>query len=92
MRNPVIELTVNNHPGVMTHITSLFSRRAFNLEGILCGALGDGTESRMFLMVHEDRRLEQCLKELERLHDVKEVKLRTDIAPRLFDPEQVLRG
>ncbi len=92
MRNPVIELTVHNHPGVMTHITSLFSRRAFNLEGILCGALGDGTESRMFLMVQEDRRLEQCLKELERLHDVREVKLRTDIAPELFDPEQVLRG
>ena len=30
----VLELTVNNHPGVMSHICGLFARRAFNVEGI----------------------------------------------------------
>ena len=51
MSNVIVELLVNNHAGVMSHITGLFSRRAFNLDGILCGAVEDGSRSRMFLMV-----------------------------------------
>ena len=86
MPKPVIELLVNNHPGVMSHITGLFSRRAFNLEGILCGAVGDGRKSRMFLMVDEDRRLAQLIKELERLHDTLAVNLRHDVDHHIFDP------
>lgn len=82
----MIELLVNNHPGVMSHITGLFSRRAFNLEGILCGPVGDGRQSRMFLMVNEDRRLAQLLKELERLYDVIEVRLRQDVDDSIFAP------
>ena len=39
----IIELIVNNHHGVMSHITGLFSRRGFNLDGILCGKIDDGT-------------------------------------------------
>ncbi len=47
-----IELTVNNHPGVMSHITGLFSRRAYNLEGILCSSLTDDrTHSTVSLLV-----------------------------------------
>ena len=34
--NVILELTVRNHPGVMTHVCGLFARRAFNVEGILC--------------------------------------------------------
>ena len=45
----VLELLVQNHPGVMLHVASLFARRAFNLEGILCGPLKDSTMSRMLL-------------------------------------------
>ena len=33
----MLELLVQNHPGVMVHVAGLFARRAFNLEGILCG-------------------------------------------------------
>ena len=86
MSNPVIELLVRNHPGVMSHITGLFSRRAFNLEGILCGTVGDGARSRMFLLVNEDRRLQQLLKELGKLHDVHSVALRHDVNERIFNP------
>ena len=32
----VLELDVNNHAGVMSHVVGLFSRRAYNVEGILC--------------------------------------------------------
>lgn len=86
MSNPVLELLVRNHPGVMSHITGLFSRRAYNLEGILCGSIGDGGRSRMFLMVNEDRRLAQLRKELGKLHDVLAVRLRHDVDERIFDP------
>ena len=69
----VIGLKVHNHPGVMYHITGLFSRRAFNLEGILCGRVGDGTTSQIYLLVKKDQGLEQIVKQLEKLHDVLEV-------------------
>jgi acetolactate synthase-1/3 small subunit len=72
----ILELTVNNHPGVMSHITNLFARRAFNLEGILCGPLGDGNQSRIYLLVAHDARLEQITKQLTKLHDVCAVTLR----------------
>ena len=89
MPHPVIELLVNNHAGVMSHITGLFARRAFNLEGILCGPIGDGSQSRMFLMVNEDKRLSQLLKELERLFDVSSARLRHDVNDSIFDPLKV---
>jgi acetolactate synthase-1/3 small subunit len=66
----IIELIVRNHPGVMSQVTGLFSRRAFNLEGILCAALTGTKESRMFLLVTKDTRLPQILKQLEKLYDV----------------------
>ncbi len=86
MSKPVIELRVNHHPGVMSHITGLFARRAFNLEGILWGMLGDGSQCRMFLMVNEDHRLEQLIKQLGRLYDVLEVHLRDDLDESIFEP------
>jgi acetolactate synthase I/III small subunit len=84
MPKPVIELLVNNHPGVMSHVTGLFARRAYNIEGIVCGPVGDGETSRMYLLVDEDRRLPQLVKELARLHDTREVSLRDDYDRSLF--------
>jgi acetolactate synthase-1/3 small subunit len=66
----VLELTVNNHPGVMLHICGLFSRRAFNVEGILCMPIGTGAQSRIWLLVNADYRLEQLIKQLLKLEDV----------------------
>ena len=85
MQQPVIELTVNNHAGVMSHITGLFSRRAFNIDGILCGPIGDGEQSRMYLLVDEDERLPQVIKQLEKLHDVFSVEERADYDRSLFN-------
>jgi acetolactate synthase-1/3 small subunit len=83
--NIVIELTVNNHPGVMSHITGLFSRRAFNLEGILCGRVGDGSTSKIYLLVNRDDRLDQIIKQVNKLYDVLEFKLHEDYNNALFD-------
>ncbi|HPT49809.1 MAG TPA: acetolactate synthase small subunit [Accumulibacter sp.] len=66
----VLELDVNNHPGVMSHVVGLFSRRAYNVEGILCMPVGGGATSRIWLLVNEDERLEQMVKQVEKLEDV----------------------
>lgn len=89
----IIELTVQNHAGVMSHITGLFSRRAFNLEGILCGRIGDGTKSRMYLLVNDDNRLEQIVKQLQKLYDVLDVSLKYDYDQSVFDRlHELIRG
>lgn len=66
----VLELEVNNHPGVMSHVVGLFSRRAYNVEGILVMPVGDGAKSRIWLLVNEDERLTQMIKQVEKLEDV----------------------
>ncbi len=70
----VLELAVNNHAGVMSHVVGLFARRAYNLEGICCLPVGDGSSSRIWLLVNEDVRLEQITKQLMKLEDVRSVR------------------
>jgi acetolactate synthase I/III small subunit len=70
----VLELTVINHPGTMAHICGLFSRRAFNVEGILCLPIGSGEHSRIWLRVYAEQRLEQMIKQLLKLEDVLSVR------------------
>ncbi|WP_153110066.1 acetolactate synthase small subunit [Propionivibrio limicola] len=83
-KRTVLELTVNNHPGVMSHVVGLFSRRAFNVEGILCLPVGNGDISRIWLLVDEDGRLPQMIRQIEKLYDVKSI-LRRQENDGLFD-------
>jgi len=69
-KRTVLELAVHNHAGVMMHVCGLFARRAFNVEGILCMPIGDGSESRIWLLVLDDARLPQMMKQAEKLEDV----------------------
>lgn len=80
----VIELSVRNHPGTMSHITGLFARRAFNLEAIACAPVGDGTTSRILLLLARQPRLDQVERQLEKLHDVLDVRQRPDLGPEFF--------
>jgi len=57
----------------MSHVCGLFSRRAFNVEGILCMPIGDGHRSRIWLLVNEDERLENMVKQLDKLEDVLDI-------------------
>jgi len=66
----VLEIDVNNHAGVMSHVVGLFSRRSYNVEGILCLPVGDGRQSRIWLLVNEDQRLAQMMKQVDKLEDV----------------------
>lgn len=91
-RNILIELIVKNHAGVMSHITGLFSRRGFNLEGILCAKAGDGSRSRMYLLVRDDEQLEQIERHLEKLYDVLSVKIIEKFDESVFDRLQEYAG
>jgi acetolactate synthase I/III small subunit len=71
----VLRLMVRNHPGVMSHVSGLFARRAFNVEGILCLPVGDGARSAILLLVPADGRLDQLRRQLGKLEDVLEVGL-----------------
>jgi acetolactate synthase-1/3 small subunit len=66
----ILELRVKNHPGVMSHICGLFTRRAYNLEKIICLPIGGGIESRILLTVNAKQSLEQLIEQLRKLEDV----------------------
>ncbi|MDP4176833.1 MAG: acetolactate synthase small subunit [Bacillota bacterium] len=91
--NAIVELVVRNHPGVMTHITGLFARRAFNLEGIVCSRIGDGHESRMYLLVKNDDLVEQIIKQLQKLYDVRKVTFHEDYDSTIFNRlDEIIKG
>lgn len=91
--NAIVELVVRNHPGVMTHITGLFARRAFNLEGIVCSRIGDGRESRMYLLVKNDELVEQIIKQLGKLYDVLDVSFHEEYDYTIFNRlDEIIKG
>ncbi len=88
----ILTLTVNNHAGVMSHICGLFSRRAYNLEGILCMPFGDGQHSRMWLRINEQDRFQQVCRQLEKMEDVLTVACEDIDAERMRDAMAYFNG
>lgn len=74
----VLEIDVRNHAGVMSHLVGLFSRRACNVESIVCFPLGDGYTSRIWLLVPRKPRLTQMIKHAANLEDVLAVRRRDE--------------
>jgi acetolactate synthase I/III small subunit len=69
---PALHLVVTNHAGVMTQVCGLFSRRGYNLAAMICLAGADG-QRHLWLEVPERERLEQIVRQLSKLHDVRGV-------------------
>jgi len=66
-----ISVLVENHFGVLTQVSGLFSARGFNIDSLAVGETGDPTVSRMTIVVDGDEKtLEQVKKQLNRLIDV----------------------
>jgi len=66
-----IAVLVENHFGVLTHVSGLFSARGFNISSLAVGETEDSTISRMTIVVDGDEKtLEQVKKQLNRLIDV----------------------
>lgn len=70
----ILQLTVRNHAGVMSHICGLLARRSYNVEGIMCMPLSGGQLSEVWLRLDENQRLDQVVKQIRKLVDVLDVK------------------
>jgi acetolactate synthase-1/3 small subunit len=92
MEPAILRLTVNNHPGVMLQICGLFARRNFNLDGIFCTAIDQGTTSCIWLKVDETEKLDQVVKQLTKLEDVLAVAERGDARSGIRAMEAMLAG
>lgn len=75
----IISAVVENKPGVLARITSLFSARGFNIESLNVGEIDQPHLSRMTIVVTgEDKVLEQIRKQLSKLIDTLKVVELTD--------------
>ena len=64
----VVSLLVDNQAGVLTRISSLFTRRGFNIDSPTVSATNDPAISRITVTVYGDRRrLDQLMLQTERL-------------------------
>lgn len=81
--NVILELTVRNHRRD-DHVCGLFARRAFNVEGILCLPIQGSDQSRIWLLVNDDQRLEQMISQIDKLEDVAKV-VRNQSDPTMFN-------
>jgi len=80
----ILELKVNNHPGVMSHVCGLFARRAYNMEGILCLPMEDREHSRIWLLVPKDQQLDQIIQQTKKLQDVIDIRQLHGVDHRVF--------
>ncbi len=66
--NHTISILCDDHPGVMTRISGLFSRRGFNIESLTVGHTELPGKSRFTIVVRgDDTVLEQVRKQLQKL-------------------------
>ncbi|MDQ1643392.1 MAG: acetolactate synthase small subunit [Actinomycetota bacterium] len=71
MSRHTLSVLVENKPGVLARIASLFSRRGFNIDSLAVGPTEDDDVSRMTIVVNvEDLPLEQVTKQLNKLINV----------------------
>lgn len=70
MKKQILSLLVENHPGVLSRIAGLFSRRGYNIESLSVGMTDNPGISRMTIVVTgDDAILEQIKKQLNKLID-----------------------
>jgi len=70
-----ISILVENHAGVLSRISGLFSRRGFNIDSLAVGVTDDPAVSRVTIVADgNDYTVEQLEKQLNKLIDVIKVK------------------
>lgn len=71
----ILSILVKNRPGVMSHVSGLFTRRSYNIDSIAVGVTADPAVSSMTIVVNGDENtLVQFRGQLLKLPDVLEVK------------------
>jgi len=75
MKRYVISVLVENHSGVLSRVSGLFSRRGYNIDSLTVGVTEDPELSRMTIVVRGDEYiLEQIEKQLAKLVEVVSIK------------------
>ena len=76
MNKRILSLLVDNTAGVLSRISGLFSRRGYNIDSLTVGTTADPRFSRMTVVCSgDDLVLEQITKQLEKLVDVRTIKV-----------------
>ena len=71
MKKHVLSVLVENHSGVLSRVSGLFSRRGYNIDSLSVGETEDPKISRMTIVADADEyTLEQIKKQLNKLVDV----------------------
>ena len=71
----ILSIYVKNEPGVMSSVSGLFTRRAFNIDSIAVGTTEDPAVSSMTIVMNgDDNDLRQFQGQLLKLADVLEVR------------------
>lgn len=67
----ILSVLVEDRPGVLTRISGLISRRAFNIQSIAAGYTEEPNMTRISVVVHgDDQEIEQVTNQLAKLVDV----------------------
>ena len=76
MGKHIFSILVANKPGVMTRVSSMFTRRGFNIDTLTVGETESPEFSRMTVsMIGDDYSKAPVVKQLSKLHDVKQVQV-----------------
>lgn len=71
MMQHTLSITVENKPGVLTRVTSLFARRGFNIDSLAVGTTEDPTLSRITVVCSAaETPIEQITKQVHKLINV----------------------
>lgn len=75
MAKHALSVLVENHPGVLSRVAGLFSRRGFNIDSLAVGVTENKDISRMTIIVDgDDYTVEQVSKQLNKLIDIIKIK------------------
>ena len=67
----VLSVLVDNNPGVLTRVCSLFNRRGFNIESVAAGPTENERLTRITLLtqVEDEDGIDQIIKQIKKLED-----------------------
>ncbi|MBQ8079094.1 MAG: acetolactate synthase small subunit [Oscillospiraceae bacterium] len=76
MERYVIGILVDNQPGILTRVASMFNRRGFNIDCLSVSETEDPRYSRITIALHGDDSVRtQIVRQLRKLYNVQEVKV-----------------
>ncbi|MDR1773988.1 MAG: acetolactate synthase small subunit [Clostridioides sp.] len=72
-----LSIIVENKPGVLTRVSGLFSKRGYNIDSLYVSHLPEDVQFSRIIVTSsgDDDTREQIVKQVDKLHDVKDVKI-----------------